>query len=166
MRRLFRSKALYLSLLSFVLLVIVLASQLNALGEQDLDAEAFISQDGLRELGWRADAKEDRIFHTQEKKEWPKHPGPVVLHVIPHSHCDPGWLMTFEDYYKSTVWRILDTVVHALEVNSSRRFNWVEVCYLERWWRDQGESQREKVRKLWRKYVLHFARLLLMRCTG
>lgn len=40
--------------------------------------------------------------------------GIAQVHVVPHSHCDPGWLETFEGYYGRDVARILDSVVSEL----------------------------------------------------
>ena len=34
-----------------------------------------------------------------------------VVHVVAHSHCDPGYRKTFEDYFTEEVKSILDTVV-------------------------------------------------------
>lgn len=101
----------------------------------------FISQEGLEEQGWRAQAHADKVPE-----------GTVVMHIIAHTHCDPGWLQTFEDYYTSAVRSILDSVVIALEANEQRRFNWVEICYLERWWRERDASWHERLRTLWKKY--------------
>ena len=51
-------------------------------------------------LLWGAVAEDDRTLY---------------VHIIPHSHCDPGWLDTFEQYYRRDVGRILTGVMHALD---------------------------------------------------
>ena len=38
----------------------------------------------------------------------------LQIYVVPHSHCDAGWLVTVESYYNYSVQYILDTVVHEL----------------------------------------------------
>lgn len=40
----------------------------------------------------------------------------LTVHVIPHSHCDPGYRETFDEYYKNEVRSIITTVVQALQV--------------------------------------------------
>ena len=51
----------------------------------------------------------------------------LVIHVVPHSHCDPGWLDTFEVYYKKQVQRILDEAFKAVQREEDRRFIWCVV---------------------------------------
>ena len=49
-------------------------------------------------------------------------PSPLYVHLIPHSHCDPGWLNSFETYYTREVHAILDNVVEQLGKAADRRF--------------------------------------------
>eukprot|EP01094_Clydonella_sp_ATCC50884_P021850 TRINITY_DN4897_c0_g1_i1.p1 TRINITY_DN4897_c0_g1~~TRINITY_DN4897_c0_g1_i1.p1 ORF type:complete len:911 (-),score=282.99 TRINITY_DN4897_c0_g1_i1:51-2708(-) len=109
---------------------------------QEMLQERGASQQGLVELGARAQQSlsgDPAIL---------KRDGILDVYVVAHTHCDPGWLSTMEEYYRKDVKHILDTVVVALEKNPSRRFSWVEVSFLERWWRDQGESMRQRFRAL------------------
>src|ERR1700722_453778 len=52
-----------------------------------------------------------------------------VFHIIAHSHCDPGWLNTFEGYYGAEVRTILDAIVRELAKDSRRKFTWSETSY-------------------------------------
>ena len=65
-----------------------------------------------------------------------------------HSHVDPGWLQTFEDYYQQKVKSILDLTIKYLNENTDMRFIWSEMSFLERWWRDAKEPQREMMKKI------------------
>ena len=71
-----------------------------------------------------------------------------VFHIIAHSHCDPGWLNTFEGYYMADVRGILDSVLSALQKDPSRRFVWSETSYFARWWEVTAQAQREQFRQL------------------
>lgn len=51
----------------------------------------------------------------------------LTAHIIAHSHCDPGWLNTFEGYYNSEVRTILDAVLRELQKGDKRKFVWSEV---------------------------------------
>ncbi len=40
----------------------------------------------------------------------------LLVHIIPHSHCDPGYRKTFDQYFKEDVNLTINTVLQALEV--------------------------------------------------
>lgn len=71
----------------------------------------------------------------------------VVVHVLPHSHCDPGYKKTVESYYRTEVRHILDSVVDALQQRQDRRFVWAEGVFLERWWVDRPGDEEHQRRK-------------------
>jgi hypothetical protein len=48
----------------------------------------------------------------------PPQPSTYYVHLIPHSHWDPGWLQTY-DQYTPTVESIIDSVLDCLEVHQS-----------------------------------------------
>lgn len=41
---------------------------------------------------------------------------------------------------------ILDSVVHSLEENPARRFIYVEIAFFWRWWNQQTNETRDKVK--------------------
>ena len=63
----------------------------------------------------------------------------IYVHLIPHTHVDPGWLKTYEQYFyglNSTVCvgavqYILDAVVQSLLKNHERRFIFAEISFFE-----------------------------------
>jgi hypothetical protein len=61
------------------------------------------------------------------KQGWdiqPDNNAPLTVFVVPHSHCDPGWIKTFDHYFQSQTKAILTTVVKALYKDPSRKFVW------------------------------------------
>ncbi|KAK8799640.1 hypothetical protein WA158_006188 [Blastocystis sp. Blastoise] len=72
----------------------------------------------------------------------------ITVHILPHTHDDPGWLVKADQYYVKQVRYILDTVVAALKVNPTRKFSYVEQSFFQRWWNEQNEDIRNDVRKL------------------
>ncbi|CAF1114091.1 unnamed protein product [Adineta ricciae] len=67
--------------------------------------------------------------------------------VMPHSHCDPGWLNTFEQYFKHVTKHILTTIVTMLGKNANYRFVWAEMSFLSLWWDQATNDQRELLKK-------------------
>lgn len=89
--------------------------------------------------------------------------------VIPHSHNDPGWLMTYEEYYQRKTKHILSSIVRAAsQVQSckscslilcqdpSRHFIWAEIAFFSKWWNEQPETVRETTRQLLARGQLEF----------
>lgn len=62
---------------------------------------------------------------------------PINLFLVPHSHLDPGWIETFEDYYYKKVKAILINVINELW-NKDKKFTWCETSFLHRFWTDKG----------------------------
>ena len=81
----------------------------------------------------------------------------IVAYVIPHSHDDPGWLHTADDYYVEQVHAILDSVTQALIADGNRTFTQVEIVYFSRWFDSQNSTVRAAVRQLVKDRRLDFS---------
>jgi alpha-mannosidase len=81
---------------------------------------------------------------------------PVVGYIIPHAHCDAGWLQTFSSYYTQNVSLILSNVLSSLQENPSRRFVWSEVSYFSLWWAEASSAMRDAMRTLVQNGQLEF----------
>ncbi|CAI5521653.1 unnamed protein product, partial [Closterium sp. Naga37s-1] len=74
--------------------------------------------------------------------------GKLNVHLIAHSHDDLGWVKTVDEYYLDQVQYIIETVVDQLADNPDRKFIQVEQGFFFLWWQQQGETMRNRVRKL------------------
>ena len=89
----------------------------------------------------------------------------VTVHMIAHTHDDPGWLKTVDEYYSGTnngvvnvgVVNILDTVVEELLADPNKKFTYVEISYFSRWWAEQTTHVKEAVKALVKSGQLEFA---------
>uniref|UniRef100_A0A914W7N2 Alpha-mannosidase n=1 Tax=Plectus sambesii TaxID=2011161 RepID=A0A914W7N2_9BILA len=68
--------------------------------------------------------------------------------VLLHSHVDPGWLRTFDQYYEEKVKAILTKAVYYLSQEPSLRFIWSEISFLEKWWQNATEHQKASLLKV------------------
>ncbi|VDM60404.1 unnamed protein product [Angiostrongylus costaricensis] len=94
---------------------------------------------GAWKQGWEVNYDEDKVAEGKA----------LQVIVIPHSHCDPGWIKTFEQYHHDQTRKILDGMVkHLSSPTEDMRFIYAEISFFELWWRDQNESTKSKVREL------------------
>ncbi|GFS11949.1 alpha-mannosidase [Elysia marginata] len=85
--------------------------------------------------GWKVSYPKDRW--TADKK--------LKIILVPHTHCDPGWVKTYEVYYRTQTKHILDSFVPKLEQNRKYKFMFTEMSYFSWWWSDIDDSLRERV---------------------
>ncbi|CAL1527408.1 unnamed protein product [Lymnaea stagnalis] len=86
--------------------------------------------------------------------------GVLNVHLVPHSHIDVGWLKTVDQYYTGEipidvgqrefgcVRCTLNTTIRELQKNPSRRFSFVEMKYLSRYWNEVDDGERAVIRQL------------------
>ncbi|CAF0757101.1 unnamed protein product [Adineta ricciae] len=91
----------------------------------------------------------------------------VNVHVICHTHLDPGWLNSVDGYFfginhdrgannggrphrhtMPSVLTIFNNVMGALLENADRRFVMVEMSFIWRWWKRLDEDYKRIIRKL------------------
>ncbi|XP_050232390.1 alpha-mannosidase At3g26720 isoform X1 [Mercurialis annua] len=83
-------------------------------------------------------------------------PGKINVHLVPHSHDDVGWLKTVDQYYfggnnslrGACVQNVLDSVISSLFEDKNRKFIYVEMAFFQRWWRQQSDAMKVKVKEL------------------
>ncbi|KAK4281060.1 hypothetical protein QN277_012599 [Acacia crassicarpa] len=97
------------------------------------DKIQFLDEDGgAWKQGWK-------VSYTGN--EWDSEK--LKVFVVPHSHNDPGWKLTVEEYYELKSRHILDTIVETLSKDDRRKFIWEEMSYLERWFRVATDEKKE-----------------------
>ncbi|KAF5790866.1 putative alpha-mannosidase [Helianthus annuus] len=91
-------------------------------------------------------------------------PNKLNVHLVPHSHDDVGWLKTVDQYYTGAnnsirgacVQNVLDSVISALLDDKNRKFIYVEIAFFQRWWNQQSEILKDKVKELVNNGQLEF----------
>ena len=87
------------------------------------------------------------------------------IHLVCHTHDDPGWLKTIDQYFEGKnnsialgcVSCILDSVINALKDDPKRKFTYVEMSFFSMWWENQSSETKSQVRKLVDRNQLSFA---------
>ncbi|KAF2559726.1 hypothetical protein F2Q68_00014272 [Brassica cretica] len=83
-------------------------------------------------------------------------PEKIRVHLVPHSHDDVGWLKTVDQYYvgaNNSIWgacveNVIESVIASLLDDQNRKFIYVEMAFFQRWWRQQSNAKKVKVKKL------------------
>jgi hypothetical protein len=76
--------------------------------------------------------------------------------VIPHSHCDPGWLVPMDTYYNEAVHKILTNTLYKISKNPTQRFLWAETVFFRTWWSQQNDTTKALVKNLISNKQLEF----------
>ncbi|CAG9538482.1 unnamed protein product [Cercopithifilaria johnstoni] len=85
---------------------------------------------------------------SRNKRNSTKH---LDVFIVLHSHVDPGWLYTFDEYYNETnhsVRKILNNVVNSLRKHPKLRFIWSDISFLEKWWSEANATYQKYFRSL------------------
>eukprot|EP01084_Bolivina_argentea_P191962 329635_1 len=72
----------------------------------------------------------------------------LTIHMVAHTHDDPGWLITVDEYYIQEVEWIFYTMIPVLKDNPTRKFTYVEMAYMHRWWEEISDKLKNKTKQL------------------
>lgn len=66
----------------------------------------------------------------------------LLVFVMPHSHNDPGWLKTLDQYFREQTVKIISNVIEALAKDEKRKFIWAETSYFSMWWAEATPAKK------------------------
>ncbi|CAI9743058.1 alpha-mannosidase 2-like [Octopus vulgaris] len=72
----------------------------------------------------------------------------LQVFVVPHTHCDPGWLKTFVGYYQQQTKGIFENMLVKLEEMPDMRLIYAEMSFFSMWWDEISPEKRARVKKL------------------
>ncbi|KAA0200733.1 Alpha-mannosidase [Fasciolopsis buskii] len=73
---------------------------------------------------------------------------PLEVFLVPHSHQDPGWLRTFDEYFESETRNGFNATLETLLLHPEARFIYAEVSFFSRWVSELTNEDKLKVAKL------------------
>lgn len=84
--------------------------------------------------------------YLKRRSKWKKLPLKVIL--MPHSHNDPGWLKTYEEYYFHQSSKIMQNMVEKLKIHTNMTFIWSEMAFLSLWYERAHPTMRAQLKEL------------------
>ncbi|ESO07427.1 hypothetical protein HELRODRAFT_110840, partial [Helobdella robusta] len=84
---------------------------------------------------------------TYNENQWSED-NKLLVFVVPHSHTDPGWIKTFDQYYQDQTSHILNLMVEKLVEYPKMRFVYAEMSFFTTWWQYASQNMRDTVKKL------------------
>ena len=60
--------------------------------------------------------------------------------IMPHSHVDPGWQKTTNEYYTDQTKHIFTNMVNKLTEHPDLAFVWAETVYFAMWWNELEDA--------------------------
>lgn len=81
----------------------------------------------------------------------------INIHVIPHTHLDPGWLNTPEEYYyNERIEDIFNTMLYTLLVDREKTFVINELFYFLKWYNSKDKKSQSNIKKLIKQKRVEF----------
>lgn len=81
----------------------------------------------------------------------------INIHIIPHTHLDPGWLKTPDEYYdEESVGSIFTTVLTSLMNDPDKTFIINEIYYFKIWYEKLMEDSKHNLKQLIKEKRLEF----------
>ena len=78
------------------------------------------------------------------------------IHIIPHSHMDPGWGWVIETYYNDRVRYIYSSVYESLLSDSKRTFVICEIIFFKMWYDQQSKEIQTNIKELVQNKQIEF----------
>ncbi|CAH0558347.1 unnamed protein product [Brassicogethes aeneus] len=91
----------------------------------------------------------DKTFEDRfERQKMDADRPPLKVIIVPHSHNDPGWLKTFEQYFQYSSKQIMNNMVSKLQQYKNLTFIWSEISFLNAWWEEAHPSKQRALKNL------------------
>ncbi|KAF8566915.1 hypothetical protein P879_03113 [Paragonimus westermani] len=73
---------------------------------------------------------------------------PIEVFIVPHSHQDPGWVRTFEEYFVEKTKPCLDSTLKILQKRPEARFTYAEMSFFSMWVGGLTQDEKHQVKRL------------------
>ncbi|KAL5259635.1 hypothetical protein ACHWQZ_G009923 [Mnemiopsis leidyi] len=80
----------------------------------------------------------------------------LTVFLVPHSHCDPGWIETYDYYYTRDVRRLLTNLYQFAMEHHDFKYIYAEVSFFSLWWKEQSDNVRQNMKQLAREGRFEF----------